>query len=418
MQTHPILFAALLASTPVLAAGPCTLSTGTPPATSTGGAVRTDNWLSLGNIRFGLGQASRFMPGVSIAPTTTPPARPAAAQRLDPDRLLVTDPADGTRQSLRFLLENRIDADGVVILRRGKLALDYRRSGFDPAQPRLLLEATRPILVTQLARAAAEGRLAREKAITRLLPELSGVRELGKLSLQRLLAGRTGLQWSETDIARWQQEAGWAPGGRTGVRAWLDARTSWPRTSGETGVDLTGPEGELLLWATEKAWKKSAPELLCELQGTIRARNTAFWATDTTGTPLADGLALSLGDFASLGQAFLDARNRPGQRALAPAWFVDTIANPSDTNDATPAGIRALGPDTGWQYRFAHPGHRGHRTAIIGAYGTSLYVDFDYGTVIAVFASHAERHSPLLMASLRNLWEEAARPGGTDSGHR
>jgi hypothetical protein len=38
--------------------------------------------------------------------------------------------------------------------------------------------------------------------------------------------------------------------------------------------------------------------------------------------------------------------------------------------------------------------------------------------VIAVFASHAERHSPLLMASLRNLWEEAARPGGTDSGHR
>ena len=42
-------------------------------------------------------------------------------------------------------------------------------------------------------------------------------------ALQRLLAGRTGLQWSETDIARWQQEAGWAPGGRTGVRAWLDA---------------------------------------------------------------------------------------------------------------------------------------------------------------------------------------------------
>ena len=181
--------------------------------------MRTDNWLSPGNIRFGLGQASRFMPGVSIAPTTTPPARPAAAQRLDPDRLLVTDPADGTRQSLRFLLENRIDADGVVILRRGKLALDYRRSGFDPAQPRLLLEATRPILVTQLARAAAEGRLAREKAITRLLPELSGVRELGKLSLQRLLAGRTGLQWSETDIARWQQEAGWAPGGRSASRS-------------------------------------------------------------------------------------------------------------------------------------------------------------------------------------------------------
>ncbi len=418
MQAHPVLFAALLASTPVLATGLCTLSTAAPPAASTGGPVRADNWLSPGNLRFGLGQASRFMPGVSIAPTSTPPARPAAAQRLDLERLLVTDPADGVRRSLRFLLENRIDADGVLILRRGKLALDYRRSGFDPAQPRLLLEATRPILVTQLARAAAEGRVAREKAITRVLPELSGVRELGKLSLQRLLAGRTGLQWSETEIARWQQEAGWVPGSRTGVRAWLDARTSWPRASDDTGVDLAGPEGELLVWAAEKAWKKSAPELLCDLQGIIRARNPAFWATDTTGTPLADGLALSLGDFASLGQAFLDARNRPGRRTLAPAWFVDTVANPSDASSAKPASVLGLGPDTGWQYRFAHPGHRGHRTAIIGAYGTSLYVDFDYGMVVAVFASHAERHSPLLMASLRNLWDEVARPGGTDSEQR
>lgn len=419
MQTHPILFAAaLLASTQVLAAEPCTLSTGAPPTTSTGGPVRADNWLSPGNIRFSLGQVSRFMPGVSVAPAVSSPTRPIAAQRLDPDRLQVTDPADGTRRSLRFLLENRIDADGVLILRRGKVALDYRRSGFDPNQPRLLLEATRPILVTQLAKAAAEGRVAREKAITRIIPELSGARDLGKLSLQRLLDGRTGLQWSEADITHWQQEAGWAPGGRTGVRAWLNTRAAWPRTSGDTGLDLSGPEGELLLWATEKAWKKSAPELLCDLQGLIRARGPAFWATDAIGTPLADGLALSLGDFASLGQAFLDAHNHTGQRALAPAWLIDTVASPSNTNDAKPAGVLALGPDMGWQYRFAHPGHRGQRTAIIGAYGTSLYVDFNYGTVIAVFASHAERHSPLLMASLRNLWEAATRPGGADSGQR
>ena len=419
MQTQPILFAALFACMPALAAEPCTLTPGTPPAASATQPVRADNWLNPGYIRFGLGQAPRFMSGISIARAGGPPARAATAPRLDPDRLQDTDPADGTRRSLRFLLENRIDADAVLILRRGRVVLDYRRSGFDPAQPRLLLEATRPILVTQLAKAAAEGRVAREKAVTRVLPELAGVRELGKLSLQRLLDGRTGLLWSEADVALWQQETGWAGGGgKTGVRAWLEARSSWPRTPDDVGVDLAGPEGELLLWAAEKAWKKSAPALLCDLQGTIRARNTAFWATDASGTPLADGLALSLGDFASLGQAFLDARRRPGRRALAPAWFIDSIANPSDVNDAKPAGVRALGADTGWQYRFAHPGRRGHRAAIVGAYGTSLYIDFDYGTVVAVFASHADRHSPLLMTSLRNLWAEVARPGGSDSAQR
>ena len=418
VPTQSLLFFALLVSTRVLAAEPCKLSNSVPPAALAGQAVRADNWLSPGNIRFGLGQAPRFIHGVSVTPTASPPARPAATQRLDPDRLQLTDPADGRLRSLRFVLENRIDADGVLILRRGRVVLDYRRSGFDPTQPRLLLEATRPILVMQLAKAAAEGRVAREKAITRVLPELAGARDLGKLSLQRLLDGRTGLQWSDADITRWQQEAGWAQGGNGGVRAWLGARPSWPRASDDSVSDLAGPEGELLLWAVEKAWKKPAPELLCDLQASIRSRSPAFWATDATGTPLADGLALSLSDFASLGQAFLDARNRPGRRSLAPAWFIDSVANPSDASDATPAGVRALGPDTGWQYRFAHPGRRGHRTAIVGAYGTSLYVDFDYGTVIAVFASHAERHSPLLMTSLRNFWEEAARPRVADSGQR
>lgn len=410
-----MVFAALLASTSVLASGPCTLTDVVRPPASADQPVGADNWLNPGNIRFSLGQASRFMPGIRSTPAARQPLRANAPKRIDPDRLQVVDPADGTQRSLRFLLENRVDADGIIILRRGKVALDYQRSGFDSAQPRLLLEATRPILVTQLARAAAEGRIAREKSITRALPELSGVRELGKLSLQRLLEGRTGLQWPETDMVRWRQEAGWAPGGQTGVRTWLQHRAAWPRTSDNTGLDMYGPEGELLLWATEKAWKRSAPELLCDLQGLIRARNPAFWATDMVGTPLADGLALSLFDFAALGQALLDAGNRPGPRTLAPRWFLDTVASPSNEGDNKPGAVLALGQETGWQYRFAHPGLRGRRVAIIGAYGTSLYVDFDFSTVVAVFASHAERHSPLLMASLRSLWESASRPGG-DSG--
>lgn len=419
MPTHFLILSALFASLPALAAEPCTQTASTPPTEFARQPVRADNWLSPGNLRFGLIHAPRFIPGVTVAPPAGAPARSPAAQRIDVDRLLVSDPADDTRRSLRFLLENRIDADGVLILRRGRVLLDYRRAGFDPAQPRLLLEATRPVLVALLAKAAAEGRVAREKAVARAIPDLSNARELSKLSLQRLLEGRTGLQWSDVDIRQWQQEAGWAPGGTaTGVRVWLERRPSWPRTADETGADVVGPEGALLLWAAEKAWKKSAPALLCDLQGSIRARHPAFWATDPTGTALADGLALSLGDFANLGQAFLDARNRPGRRALVPAWFVDSVAGPSGTRELAPAVVHELGADTGWQYRIAHPGNRGHRMAILGAYGTSLYVDFDHGTVIAVFASHAERHSPLLMASLRNLWEETALQGGTENGKR
>lgn len=415
MHIHSTFFVALLASLPLLAAENCTLSASTPPPLPAAHPVQPATWLNPGNIRFSLGQAERFMPGVSLMLASAPPARSTAARRLDPERPTLVDPADGTRRSLRFMLENRIDADGVLILHRGKTVFDYRRSGFDPAQPRLLLEATRPILVAQLAKAAAEGRLVREKAITRLIPDLGAAGALGKLSLQRLLDGRTGLTWSDAESARWHQEAGWAPGGTRGVRAWMLARQAWPRSDGAR-ADLNGPEGALLLWAVEKAWRRSAPESLCALMLTIRARNAAFWASDAHGTPLADGLALSLEDFASLGQAFLDARKRPGRRAVVPAWFVDSVANPSETSAASPAAVRALGPDTGWQYRMAHPGRRGHRLAIIGAYGTSLFVDFDHGAVIAIYASHAERHAPLMMASLRTLWDGIAQSGDVDDG--
>ncbi len=197
------------------------------------------------------------------------------------------------------------------------------------------------------------------------------------------------------------------PGGRVGVRAWLTARSPWPRNASSGADQPSGPEGELLLWAAEKASKKPAAQLLCELQSGIRAQDAAFWASDGQGTPLADGLALSLRDFAALGQGLLDVRARQGRRALVPAWFVDTLAA-SPSGHGLPASWRGLGDDGAWQYRFVNPGGEGPRAAILGAYGTSLYIDFDRATVVAIYATHPERASPLLMASLRRSWDALA----------
>lgn len=418
MQRTHLILAALLVSPPPLADAACTQITHTPTARPTGAIVTGDNWLEPGTLRFGLTQASRFMHGIGLIPPPAPPPRTAAQRPLDPDRHTAIDPADGIRRPLRHLLENRLDADGLLVLQRGRVRLDYRRSGFDPTQPRLLLEATRPLLTTLLAKASAEGRFARDKAIGRLVPELGTHREMGKISMQRLLDGRTGLQWSDAEQRQWQREAGWTPSDNaTGVRTWLVRRPAWPRVAGDAGSDLRGPEGALLVWATEKAWREPAPAALCDLLTAVRARHPAFWATDSAGTPLADGLALSLEDLAAFGHSLLDARNHPGRRAVAPPWFVDSIANPGDPDQPAPAAIRALGSDASWQYRFAHPG-KGHRAAMIGAYGSSLYVDFDNGTVVALFASHAQRHSPLLMASLRSLWDATTRGGGDNDERR
>lgn len=390
----------------------CTIRASRPGSEAGRPWVTRANWLEAGTLRFGLTRPAQFMPGLSSVPARLMAARPASALRLDPDRISVTDPADGSSRSLRFLLDNRIDADGVIVLRQGRTLLDYRRSGFDPATPRLLQSATRPILVAWLARAAGEGRLARDKAINRLIPELGDIRELGKRPVQRLLDGRTGLGWGDDEIDQWRSVAGWTAAEGGDVRGWLKARPVWPRGEEGSAGEAAGPEGELLVWAAEKAWRQPVATLLCEMQERIGARQAAFWATDGVGTPLADGLALSLEDFAGFGQALLDARGRPGRRTYLPTWFADALAAGGGEDATRPVAIKALGADVRWQYHFAHPGRNSRQAAIVGENGSSLLVDFDRGLVIAVFASHAQRESPLLMASLRRLWEMPVSTGG------
>ncbi len=410
---RPALGCVLCAALPLLAAETCSTQRSLPRPLPGPALVGPEDWLRPGNLRFGLGQAPRFMPGSVVASGRDAGVRGSAAQPIDPDRVEVFDPAEGAPRSLRHVLDNRIDADGVVVIRRGKVALDYRRTGFDPAQPRLLLEAGYPLLAMMVVQASAEGQVDRSKAVDRVLPALRGGKGLGKLSLARLLHGHSGLEWTPAEQARWRQEAGWTPGGKVGVRAWLSARTAWPRSGAASAGVPGGHDGELLLWVAEAATKRPATELLCALQAGIRAQDAAFWASDAQGTALADGLALSLRDFAALGQSLLDIRARPGRRSVAPAWFVETIASPGDSGHALPTAWRNLGSGGRWQYRFVHPGGGGHRAAIIGAFGTSLYVDFDHATVVAIYASHPERASPVLMASLRQVWETLAR--GSDA---
>jgi len=412
-----ILGCVLCAALPLRAAETsCRIQRSSPTPLEEQSVVGAEDWLRPGNLRFGLTHPASFMPGNWIDPPTPTERRTAPARPIDMDRMQVRDPADGAARSLRYVLENRIDADGVLVLKRGRVVLDYRRTGFDPGAPRLLLEATHPILAMMVVKASAEGLVDRSKAMDRVLPELGGNKGLGKLSLTRLLHGRTGFEWTDEERTRWRKEAGWVPGGSVGVRAWLAGRSPWPRSTLPVSNLPSGAENELLLWVAEKTTKKPASQLLCELQSSIRAQDAAFWASDGRGTPLADGLALSLRDFAALGQGLLEVRARPGRHSLVPAWFVETVAGVGSSANGLPAPWRGLGEDGSWQYRFVHPGGTGRRTAILGAFGTSLYIDFDHATVVAIYATHPERSSPLLMASLRRTWDALVHTGGAGEG--
>jgi CubicO group peptidase (beta-lactamase class C family) len=377
------------------------------PVVAPAGPVTRDNWLDGEHLRVGLDAPLSFMPGIVMKSAARPAALAMAPNAISVERLTAIDPADGKTIPLAALLDGRLYADGIMVLRGEQIVLERFRAGFEPATPRALLQGTRPILAALLATASERGRLDRDSSIARPLADLAKQPNLRKTSLQRLLDGRTGLTWSADDKRLWLAATGWAPAspsGAAGVRAWLKARRGWPRDAALPVSEPGSPEGELMTWVLESASKQPVSQVMCEsLLRTIGAEDEAYWLTDAAGTELADGLALSLRDFARLGLALLTVRTKPGANSAAPKWLVEALAAGVRGNDPPPEALNGVGKDAAWRYRFVSL-PRSHQAAIVGPFGNSLLIDFDRKLVVALYASVPRDYSELALRSLRSLW--------------
>lgn len=403
------------------AVGGCSYRQSSPPTGEANRLVTKDNWLSAENLRIGLQAPQKFMPGVAIRASGRRFAFSSSATPIDLDRQMAIDPYDGSEKSLRFLLDARLYADGIIVLKGEQVVMEHYRTGFAPDSARLLLQATRPFVTALLAAAADRGHFAREKSVVRVLQNLAGEANLRKTSMQRLLDGRTGLRWSADDRRQWLSASGWGAGSMrssAGVRSWLKARKNWPRDNDLPVSEIGGPEGELLVWALETVWKQPASHVLCDsMLSAVGAEDEAFWVTDPSGIELADGLALSLRDFARFGLALLDARARAGSGAVAPRWFAESLASPVVRSDPPPEALKDLGEDTAWRYRFVSLG-RMRQSAIVGPFGNSLFIDFDRKVVVAIYASYPRDYAALMLRSLRSVWSALAEAEGSQRSNR
>ncbi|QSA97486.1 serine hydrolase [Methylococcus sp. EFPC2] len=385
----------------------------TTPVQSANAMVTRGDWLAVEHLRVGLESPRRFMPGTVMRNLAKPSDLVVSSTPIDLDRATAVDPDDGAEKPLRVLLDVRLYADGILVLQGDEVLLEHYRPGFSPSSPRLLLQASRPILTTMLADAAEAGQLSREQSLARALPELAKQANLRKISVQRLLDNRTGLVWSSEDRRLWLAASGWKTAADVPVAhdvgSWLRSRADWPRTTEPPALEIGGPEGELLVRVLEKVSKQPVSHKFCEsvLAG-IGAEHEAFWASDPAGTALADGLALSLRDFARFGMAMIQARAKKGPSKVVPNWFAESLASAETKREPAPEVLHELGAEFGWKYRFATQGQL-HQAAILGPFGNSLLIDFDRKLVIALFASVPKDYSPLALASLRSLWSAIGR---------
>lgn len=400
------LILSVLASPPLQAAPACRIEQFDKNPPLAGSRLEHGNWLEPEFLRFSLQTPETFMSRLEITSAAVPKKLPPAPRRLDIDKVLAIDPLDTKTRSLAFLLETRLYADGVLVLQDGRVLAERSWHGLPVKQPRLLLGGSRPVLSLLGAIAVAKGKLSPEKSLAWHIPSLAELPGLRKMSVQRALEASGRFDWSSSEMDAWRAESGWAPGGSgAGGRAWLLQPALWEKSSvKDVGVNPAGPEGDLLAWALAERYKAPLAQVFCEnVLAAMGSEGPAVWLTDSVGTELADGLALSLRDWARLGQMLVDSRLKGG-RSVVPDWFVETLMASSGARKPSAPGLAGLRNGSDYRYGFVHLGGRSGRVALLGPHGNSLYIDFDRRLVVAIFATYPHAGNAAMQATLEQVW--------------
>lgn len=395
---------------PLHAAEQCVIASVPRSTKDLGPWIDQDNWLAPENLRIGLQSFGRFMPSLKITATGTAQMLRPASRQIELDKLKARDPLDQQSRDIGFLLATRLYADGLLVLRDGKVVSERYWNGLVAQDQRLLLGGTRPLLSLMGAMAVAQHKLSPDRSIIRYVPALSGQTGLRRLSLRRLLEAESSFNWASQDLTDWLAAGGWNSGKTTGgIRAWLNQPGRWEKDlSTSPQVGGVGPDADLLVWALAESYRLPLTQIFCqELFERLRPENAALWLTDSQGTELSAGLALSLRDFARFGQLLIDARNG-NRRTKVPNWFIETLTASAGLRAASSSDLAGLRKGSEYRYGFVHLGGAPNRVAILGPYGNSLYVDFDRRLVIAVFAAFPNSHTAGMRATLEQVWDALA----------
>lgn len=365
--------------------------------------IDKSNWLAIENQRLTLQAGEVFMPAWRLAPTGD--AQPAAVKQRPIDDFPVVDPLDGSRRDLAFLLDSRLYADGLVVLHNGRVVVERYRNGLTPEKPRLLLEATRPLLNLLGAISIGQGKLAADKSVVRYLPNLATSIGLRKMAIQRLLENKEHYAWAPEEVGDWQRASGWISNqSNSDIRAWLSQSGRWDKPFDEReALPFSGsPDDDLLAWILAESNAMSLSRLFCEqLLGRARPEHPVVWVSDGQGIELASGLGLALRDFAMLGQLLVETRSSRS-RTKIPGWFVETLTASSGMRSTE---VKGLSKGSERRYGFVHLGGSRNRVALIGAHGTSLYIDFDKRLIIAFYATRPGETTPETLALLEQIWK-------------
>ena len=356
---------------------------GFPPRPET--QVTLANWRTSPFNRWAFHHVREILPSADIAHDPAKvrelPLKPAALEGLR------VSGVDGEALTLRQALE-ATSTDGLVVLHKGAIALEYYANGMTARSPHILMSVSKSMLGLLAGILADRGVLDLSRLVTDIIPEVKATAWAGA-TVGQLLDMRVGLAFDEDYLATsgaivsYRKSTGWNPlePGETPLGP--------ARVSGQRYADLM----------SELLWQR------------IGAADSAYITVDRLGAPrAAGGMCATTRDLARVGQMMVEGGTHRGRHVVPEAW-IETITHDGDSEAWDAGTLVTYFPGITMHYRAKWYVERTAPPLLLalGIHGQNLFVDRRNAVVVAKLSCQAAPLNAELIALTRRLVSELRR---------
>ena len=304
-----------------------------------------------------------------------------------------TDHTGGANDVGHFL--GATQADGVVVLHRGRIVTERYFGGFTEHRPHILMSVSKSLTATLAGMFVARGLLDPKEPVIGFMPELKGS-AFADCTLQHILDMTVGADFDEDYLAnagaitQYREVSGWKPPSPENadgdLRSWLPS----VKKKGEHGAAFhyVSPCTDLLGWILERIGGRPFHAMFSDMiWQPMGAEFDAYVTVDRLGAQrTAGGICVTLRDLARFGQMLLEGGHANGRQIVPGAWIDDTVTNFDRAAWAAGESADYL-PTGGYRNKWWIIGNDHGAYTGIGVFGQWLYIDPAASVVVAVFSS-------------------------------
>jgi CubicO group peptidase (beta-lactamase class C family) len=368
-----------------------------PPAADR--LVTLSNWRNAPFSSWGFRNVRRLIPTAEIAASRHPPTLEPALEEFGHVGFVGHDGRPTTvSQALRAT-----NTDAFVVLRRGRIAMEWYGSGMSATIPHIVFSVSKSICGALGGILADRGLLDPDDRLVDYIPELESSVYAG-CTIRHLLDMAVGIAFNEDyedpkgDVVRYRHAAGWdpLPAGEAPIdlRSFLALQKPDGQKHGEV-FHYVSTNTDVLGWVYERACDQAYADIVSEyLWAPLGAERDAYITVDAhQAMRAAGGICVAPRDLARFGEMIRRRGVADGQQVVPGAW-IDDINERGDAEAWARSELAELFPQASYRsqwYRIDRP--KGVLCAF-GIHGQWIYIHPDAELVIIRMASEATPLDP------------------------